>query len=232
MKRLEKLPTLRINPAKSLHFKYKNKKQMGLGGDTVATALYANGTRIFGRSLKYHRPRGLYSLDGESSNTCMQVDGIPNICAETTLLADGMQIKAQNVVGSPETDLKGFMDKLDWAMPAGFYYRTMHKPARIWPIALKQVRKAAGLGKISPKFQMRGTYDEIYPKADVCVIGGGPAGMQAALAAAENGMRVILLEARPWLGGFFDYRTAQNGAGESLAQKARQLAQQLEYPRA
>ena len=228
MKRLEKLSTLRINPAKSLNFKYKNKTRTGLSGDTVATALYANGIRIFGRSLKYHRPRGLYSMDGESSNTCMQVNGIPNVCAENTLLVDGMQVKAQNVVGSPETDLKGFMDKLDWAMPAGFYYRTMHKPARIWPIALKQVRKAAGLGKISPKFQMPGTYDEIYPKADVCVIGGGPAGMQAALAAAENGLRVILLETRPWLGGFFDYRTAQNSAGESLAQTARQMARQLE----
>ncbi|MGD8300814.1 MAG: FAD-dependent oxidoreductase [Desulfobacterales bacterium] len=228
MKRLEKLSTLRINPAQSLHFKYKNKKCRGLSGDTVATALYANGIRIFGRSLKYHRPRGLYSLDGESSNTCMQVNAIPNVCAETTLLEEDMQVKAQNVAGSPETDLMGFMDKLDWAMPAGFYYRTMHKPAPIWPIALKQVRKAAGLGKISPKFQMPGTYDEIYPQVDVCVIGGGPAGMQAALAAAENGLRVVLLEIRPWLGGFFDYRTAQNGAGESLAQSARQMAQQLE----
>lgn len=228
MKRLEKLSTLRINPAKTLEFKYKNKKHQGLSGDTVATALYASGTRIFGRSLKYHRPRGLYSLDGESSNTCMQVNKIPNVCAETTLLADGMQVKAQNVAGSPETDLKGFMDKLDWAMPAGFYYRTLHKPARIWPIALKQVRKAAGLGKISAKFQMSGTYDEIYPKADVCVIGGGPAGMSAALIAAEHDLRVILLESRPWLGGFFDYRTAQNGAGVSLAQSARQMAKQLE----
>ncbi|MGD8900151.1 MAG: FAD-dependent oxidoreductase [Desulfobacterales bacterium] len=228
MKRLEKLSTLRISAAKTLLFRYKNKKLTGLSGDTVATALYANGIRIFGRSLKYHRPRGLYSLDGESSNTCMQVDGIPNVCAENTLLADGMQVKAQNVVGSPETDMKGFMDKMDWAMPAGFYYRTMHKPARIWPIALKQVRKAAGLGKISAKFQMPGIYDEIYPTADVCVIGGGPAGMSAALAAAENGLRVILLETRPWLGGFFDYRTTQNDAGISLAQNARQMAQQLE----
>jgi sarcosine oxidase subunit alpha len=228
MKRLEKLSTLRINPAKTLHFRYKNKKLKGLSGDTVATALYANGIRIFGRSLKYHRPRGLYSLDGESSNTCMQVNGIPNVCAENTLLSDGMQVKAQNVVGSPETDMKGFMDKLDWAMPAGFYYRTMHKPARIWPIALKQVRKAAGLGKIAADFEMPGIYDEIYPKADVCVIGGGPAGMSAALAAAENDLRVILLETRPWLGGFFDYRTAPNDAGISLAQNARQMAQQLE----
>jgi sarcosine oxidase subunit alpha len=227
MKRLEKLSTLRIDPAQMLHFDYKKKTLQGLNGDTIASALYANGIRIFSRSLKYHRPRGLYSLDGECSNTCMQVNGIPNVCAENTLLTDGMHVQAQNVAGSPETDLKGFLDKLDWAMPAGFYYRTMHKPARIWPLALRQVRKAAGLGKISPDFQMSGTYDEIYPKADVCVIGGGPAGMSAAMAAAEHGLRVILLESRPWLGGFFDYRTRQDGAGLSLSQRARQMAEKL-----
>ena len=228
MNRLEKLSTLRINPAQPISFKYKKKSLQGVSGDTVATALYANGIRIFGRSLKYHRPRGLYSLDGESSNTCMQVNGIPNVCTENTLLKKGLRVKAQNVVGSPETDLKGFMDKLDWAMPAGFYYRTLHKPARIWPIALKQVRKAAGLGKISANFQMPGTYDEIYPQADVCIIGGGPAGMSAALAAAEHGLRVILLESRPWLGGFYDYRKAQNDAGIPLSQSARQMADKLE----
>jgi sarcosine oxidase subunit alpha len=225
--RLEKLSTLRINPAQPLSFRYRKKSFQGVSGDTVATALYANGIRIFGRSLKYHRPRGLYSLDGESSNTCMQVDGIPNVCTENTLLKAGMQVKAQNVVGSPETDLMGFMDKLDWAMPAGFYYRMMHKPARIWPIALKQVRKVAGLGKISANFRMSGTYDEIYPKADVCIIGGGPAGMSTALAAAEHGLRIILLEFRPWLGGFFDCRQAQNGAGVPLSQYARQMAEKL-----
>ncbi|MGD8881015.1 MAG: FAD-dependent oxidoreductase [Desulfobacterales bacterium] len=228
MNRLEKLPTFRIDTAQTIAFKYKNKTFEGVGGDTVATALYANGIRIFSRSVKYHRPRGLYSLDGECSNTCMQVNDIPNVRTENTLLEDGMQVKAQNVKGTPETDLMGFMDKLDWAMPAGFYYRTMHKPARIWPIALKQVRKAAGFGKISPDFQMPGKFDEIYPTADVCVIGGGPAGMSAALAAAEQGLRVILLESRPWLGGVFDYRTTENGDGVPLFQSARQMAEKLE----
>ena len=228
MNRLETLPTLRIHPAQSVTFHYKNKTFKGVGGDTVATALYANAIRIFSRSLKYHRPRGLYSLDGECSNTCMQVNGIPNVRTENTLLEDGMRVNAQNVKGTPENDLMGFMDKLDWAMPAGFYYRRMHKPARIWPIALQQVRKAAGLGKISPDFQMPGKYDEIYPAADVCVIGGGPAGISAALTAAEQGLRVLLLESRPWLGGFFDYRQTENGDGVPLFQKARQIAEKLE----
>jgi sarcosine oxidase, subunit alpha len=227
MNRLEKLPTLRINPAQSIAFTYENKRFSGVRGDTLATALFANGIRIFSRSLKYHRPRGLYSLDGESANTLMNVNGIPNVCAENTLLQDGMRVHAQNVKGTPEKDLMGFIDKLDWAMPAGFYYRTMHKPARLWPVALKQVRKAAGLGVIAPNFQMSGKYDEIYPQADVCVLGGGPAGIAAALAAAEHGLRVILLERRPWLGGFFEYRAAGNGKGGALFQRAGELAEKL-----
>jgi len=140
MSRLDKLPTLRIDPEQRIQFNYAGKTYQGLEGDTIAAALYAGGVRIFSRSLKYHRPRGLYSLDGECSNTCMAVNGIPNVRTENTLLKKGMTVNAQNVKGTPETDLMGFMDRLDWAMPAGFYYRTMHKPAQIWPVALKQVR--------------------------------------------------------------------------------------------
>ena len=224
MDRLSQLPTLRVNPDQKLAFHHHRSRYQGFAGDTIATALFANGVRIFSRSLKYHRPRGLYSLDGECSNTCMDVNGIPNVCAEKTLLKNGMTLKTQNVKGSAENDLMGFMDTLDWAMPAGFYYRTMHKPAKVWPLVLKQVRKAAGLGKIAPDFEMKGTFDEIYPNADVCVIGGGPAGMSAALAAAGQGLRVILLESRPWLGGFFDYRAATGSKGIPLFEEARELA--------
>ncbi|NNL77823.1 MAG: FAD-dependent oxidoreductase [Desulfobacterales bacterium] len=228
MNRLSQLPTLRINPEQKISLKYNGKTYQGVSGDTVATALFAGGVRVFSRSLKYHRPRGLYSLDGECSNTYMQVNGIPNVRAEDTPLKSGMIVKAQNVKGTPENDLLGVLDKLDWAMPAGFYYRTMHKPAQIWPVALRQVRKAAGLGKISPKFHMKGNYDEIYPQAEVCVIGGGPAGMSAALAAAEQKLRVILLESRPWLGGFFDYRPAEYDGSIHLFERGRQLAKMIE----
>jgi sarcosine oxidase subunit alpha len=228
MDRLSQLPTLRINPDQKLTFHHQHSRYQGFSGDTIATALYASGVRIYSRSLKYHRPRGLYSLDGECSNTCMDVNGVPNVCTEKTLLENGMTIKTQNVKGSAENDLMGFMDTLDWAMPAGFYYRTMHKPAKLWPLALKQVRKAAGLGRISPDFDMPGRFDEIYPNADVCVIGGGPAGMSAALAAAGQGLRVILIESRPWLGGFFDYRAATGSNGIPLFERARELAEAVE----
>jgi sarcosine oxidase subunit alpha len=227
MNRLNQLPTLRINVSEKQSLTYRGKTYQGVAGDTVATALYANGVRVFGRSLKYHRPRGLYSLDGECSNTCMEVDGVPNVRTENTLLKPGMTVKAQNVVGSADFDWMAVMDKLDWMMPAGFYYKTMHKPAAVWPLAMKQIRKAAGLGVISADYKMKGQYDERYLKAEVTVIGGGAAGMQAALAAAESGKRVILIEARPHLGGCFDYRVSLSKDGTPLYQRARELAEKV-----
>ena len=227
MNRLNQLPTLRIDPAEKRTLSYRGKSLPGVAGDTVATALFANGVRIFARSLKYHRPRGLYSLDGECANTMMDVDSIPNVRTENTLLKNGMVVKEQNVKGSAEFDWMGFIDKFDWMMPAGFYYHTMHKPAAVWPHAMKQIRKAAGLGEISPDYVMRGRFDELFLKADVTVVGGGAAGMRAALAAAEGGLRVVLLEARPHLGGCFDYRVSDNGDGTPLYQRARELAEQV-----
>ena len=104
MNRLTHLPTLRVDPSEKRALTYGRKTLWGLAGDTVATALFANGVRIFSRSLKYHRPRGLYSLDGECSNTCMRVNDIPNVRTETTLLKDGMRVGAQNVKGSAQFD--------------------------------------------------------------------------------------------------------------------------------
>ncbi len=227
MNRLNQLPTLRITPSEKRSLNYRGKTVQGVAGDTVATALYANGVRVFARSLKYHRPRGLYSLDGECSNTCMDVNGVPNVRTENTLLKDGMVVKEQNVKGSADRDWLAFIDKLDWMMPAGFYYKTMHKPAAVWPVAMKQIRKAAGIGVISADYQMKGQYDEMFVKAEVTVIGGGAAGMTAALAAAESGQRVVLLESRPHLGGCFDYRVSTTAEGTPLYQRARELAQKV-----
>jgi sarcosine oxidase subunit alpha len=145
---------------------------------------------------------------------------------ENTLLEDGMDRQGAECRRLGRAGLAGFIDKLDWMMPAGFYYKTMHKPAAIWPVAMKQIRKAAGLGVISADYKMKGQYDERYLKAEVTVIGGGAAGMAAALAAAESGQRVILLESRPHLGGCFDYRVSTTGDGTPLYQRARRTGRE------
>ncbi len=225
--RLKDLPTLRIDPAAELSLTYRGRRYRGMAGDSIATALYANGVRIFSRSLKYHRPRGLYSLDGECSNCLMEVDGVPNVRSEVIRLKEGMTVKPQNVAGTPEHDFMSFIDKLDRFLPAGFYYHYFHKPYKLWPFFQNRLRSAAGLGRLNPSFRIKGNFDEIYPGTDVCVIGAGPAGMNAALAAADQGLRVILLEARPWAGGFFDYRSREYSPGVPLYKRARELAAEI-----
>ena len=225
--RLKGLPTLKIDPEAELSLTYRGRRYKGIKGDSIATALYANGVRIFSRSLKYHRPRGLYSLDGECSNCLMEVDEIPNVRSEVMRLREGMIVKPQNVAGSPEHDFMSFVDKLDRFLPAGFYYHYFHKPYKLWPFFQNRLRKAAGLGRLKPSFRMKGDFDEIYPSTDVCVIGAGPAGMNSALAAADQGLRVILLEARPWAGGFFDYRSTEYSTDVPLYKRARQLADEI-----
>ncbi|MBM4187176.1 MAG: FAD-dependent oxidoreductase [Gemmatimonadetes bacterium] len=224
MARLPASPTQRIDPSRPIRFRYWGGEAEGVAGDTVASALYAAGVRVFSRSLKYHRPRGLYGLDGESANTFVAIDGVPNEAAETTLLRPGMAIAAQNVRGSPERDLYGILDRFDGLMPAGFYYRLFHRPARLWPFFQERLRAMAGVGVLQPSgSRERPGRFERYLNAEVAVVGGGPAGMAAALAAAEGGGRVCLFERRLHLGGHLDWRTRLVD-GQPLHRRATELA--------
>lgn len=249
--RLTPGPTCRVDFSRPLHFRFLGRPVRGFAGDTVASALYASGVRIFGRSLKYHRPRGLYSAEGESSNTFMAIDGVPNECAETTALRAGMSVRAQNVRGDPRTDRFAFIDHFDRMMPAGFYYRLFHRPYRLWPVFQNALRRMAGTGVLNPREGLgdgirgedgiRGQSGvgagsrtrtgsdvraERYLNADVAIVGGGPAGMSAALAAAETGLRVCLFERRPWLGGHLAWRV-RDFEGEPLYLRAEALAARL-----
>ncbi len=251
--RLTPGPTCRVDFSWPLAFRFLGRSMTGFAGDTVASALYANGVRVFGRSLKYHRPRGLYSMEGESSNTLMEIDGVPNECAETTELREGMSVRAQNVRGDPKTDRFAFIDAFDRLMPAGFYYRLFHRPYGLWPLFQNGLRRMAGTGVLDPRRELEGggrgrsgtrgragvgagggaradggsrangVQAERYLNAAVAVIGGGPAGMAAALAAAESGMRVCLFERRRWLGGHLAWR-AREFAGEPIHRRGEGLA--------
>lgn len=226
MARLPKSPMQHITHDSEVLFFYRGKPMKGLAGDTVATALYANGVRIFSRSMKYHRPRGLYNLDGFSSHCLMTVNGEPNVRGCRTPLREGMSVVPQNVLGTPEWDLMSIMQVFSFAMPAGFYYKVFHKPDWIWPSAQNMIRRAAGLGRIDPEMP-DGVYENRFLSAEVCVIGGGPAGMQAALTAAKAGVRVILIEMRDHLGGALDYRRAPVGSGVPAHRYAAGLAEEV-----
>ncbi|MCD4721744.1 MAG: (2Fe-2S)-binding protein, partial [Desulfobacula sp.] len=175
MMRLIQSATQKINRAKPISFSWEGQSFTGFEGDSVASALFANGVKIFSRSLKYHRPRGLYSMDGESANTLVNINGECNARSETTPLSEGARVTAQNYWGSVENDRFAFLNYFDGFMPAGFYYRRLHKPAFLWSIASKFIRKMAGTGVLDTKQTWnKNNSSELYPQADVCVIGGGP----------------------------------------------------------
>ena len=226
MKRLYQPLTRLINEGKKISFFWQGKKYTGYQGDTLASALHAAEVKIISRSLKYHRPRGLFSLDGEGVSTVVEVDKMPNTRAETTLIKEGMVAIAQNYVGSLNYDLMGIFDKVSWFMSAGFYYRMFHKPPFLWKKVIGPIRKAAGTGKLDLDHDYSTKVEERFLHSDVCVIGGGPSGMKAALAAANAGANVILLERRADLGGFYNWRTALiNGA--PAATRAKNITRQV-----
>ena len=226
--RLNPGPTCLVDFSRPLDFAFLGRTVRGCAGDTVASALFAAGVRVFSRSLKYHRPRGLYTLEGESANTYMSIDGTPNECAETTELRADMSVHAQNVRGDPRTDLFGLINRFDRLMPAGFYYRLFHRPYRLWPLFQDGLRRMAGTGVLDPSASRsgEGVRAERYLNTDVAVVGGGAGGMVTALEAAEAGLRVCLFERRTQLGGHLAWRV-RDCEGEPLHQRAERMARRI-----
>ena len=172
---------------KPIRFTFDDKPYTGYQGDSVASALYRAGVRIFSRSFKYHRPRGLMTLDGISPNDLVTVDGVPNVHASTTPLGASMRVRGQNAWPSVRFDLMGIFDTASALLPVGFYYKTFIRPRAFWPLYEKVLRNAAGLGSVdsNPDSFEESHFDKTYTHTELAVIGGGPAGMSAALAAAE-----------------------------------------------
>ena len=191
-------------------------------GDTIGSALYRTGMRIFSRSFKYHRPRGLLCVSGKCPNCMVNVDGIPNVRSCTEPVCDGMKVTHQNAVPSLEHDVLSAAGLVDWLMPIGFYYKTFTHPDA-WRFVEPLIRRAAGLGVIEYPHGLptnieahdpgKGKYEHVNLHSEHAVIGGGPAGMRAALEAAKQGKNITLVDDQQKLGGHLSYSSA--GADEA-----------------
>ena len=189
-----------IDRSALLRFTFEGETLTGLRGDTIASALAANGQRVWSRSFKYHRPRGPLSMAGHDANGLIQLPGAPNVAAERTALTGGMRVSGQNVSGSLLGDRWAFIERLSAFLPVGFYYKAFYKPRGAWQAWEPLFRHLAGLGRIDPHARHE-PGDKAYRFTDVAVVGGGEAGLHAALAAAQAGADVMLIEEGPRLGG-------------------------------
>ncbi len=189
-----------IDRGREFTFTWNGDEYPAYRGDTIISALAACGERIFSRSFKYHRPRGLLSASFVDPGCMVQVDDEPNVRGAHRRVEPGMVVSPQGVWPSLEYDVKSANGALGRFISAGFYYKTFIKPRRLWPVYRRMLRRFSAGGKVSPN-SAQGYFDKRYAHPDVIVAGGGPAGMAAAVAAAESGAQVLLVEEEHELGG-------------------------------
>ena len=193
-----------VDLGRPLEFTFNGKNYTGFQGDTLASALLANGVRLVGRSFKYHRPRGIVGSGVEEPNALVQLgtgaQTLPNYVATQIELYDGLEASSVNCWPSVGFDLRAVNGLISRFLPPGFYYKTFMWPRSFWPLYERQLRKAGGLG-VAPTEPDTDRYDKMNAHCDVLVVGSGPAGVAAALEAGRAGARVILVDEQQELGG-------------------------------
>ena len=199
--------------SKTLNFTFNGKSMQGYAGDTLASALLANGQVLVGRSFKYHRPRGIFTAGSEEPNALVQLrrgaEQEPNTRATVAELFDGLSATSQNHRGPLEFDLMAVTDLAAPFLGAGFYYKTFMWPKAFWEKLYEPIiRASAGLGSLSME-EDPDTYDKGFLHCDLLVIGAGPSGLTAALAGARSGARVILADEDFALGGRLNAETLE-----------------------
>ena len=198
--RLPAQPGELIDREAPLDFTWNGASLNGFAGDTIASALVANGVSVVSRSMKYHRPRGFLTADFWDPNGFVQVDDEPNVRSGHRRLTSGITIDPQNVWPSLDHDIKAANGLVARFLTAGFYYKTFMKPARLWP-TFERILSTFAPGGTVDLDTPHGYHDKRFAHPDVVVAGGGPAGMAAALAAADAGASVMLVEHEHHLGG-------------------------------
>jgi sarcosine oxidase, subunit alpha len=194
----------RIDHSKTLWFTFNGRRYAGHEGDTLASALVANGVQLVGRSFKYHRPRGLFGAGPEEPCALVQVESgaqtLPNLRATQVELYDGLTADSVNAWPSVNFDVGVVNDLMSRLLPAGFYYKTFMWPASWWMTYEHVIRRAAGLG-VAPDQPDPDTYDQMHSHCDVLIVGAGAAGLAAALAAGRTGARVLIADEQSEMGG-------------------------------
>ena len=185
--RLEPHESQLIDRNRVVAFEYGGWPIKANGGDTIASALHAVGIRTLSRSFKYHRRRGLLCVAGRCANCMVTVDGVPNVRACLEPVRNGMKVRHQNAWPSLDDDLLSILDRFDRLLPVGFYYKMFHSPRLLWRLASPILRRMAGLGSVNVDSASGSRYRHENLHADVAVVGAGPSGISAALAAAGAG---------------------------------------------
>ena len=198
--RLGPQPGELIDRTEGFEFSWNGVRHSAYRGDTIASALAASGHRVFSRSFKYHRPRGMLTASFLDPGCTVQVGDEPNVRAAHRRVEPGMAVTAQNAWPSLGFDVKAANGLVGRFLAPGFYYKTFIKPQALWPAYQRVLKRFAAGGTTSPD-SPPGYYDKRYAHPDVLVAGGGPAGMAAALAAADAGASVLLAEEEYELGG-------------------------------
>ena len=199
-RRLSAQPGEWIDRTQSIEFRFEGEAFSGFAGDVITSALLANGVQVMGRSFKYHRPRGAYSLAGHDANALFTDGERTHLRGDSEPLAAGMDLRAVNTLGGLKRDLLQWLEPLGRFMPVGFYYKAFHRPRWLFPFHERLIRQIAGLGQIN-RAQAATASPKEYAWCDVLVVGGGAAGMEAARAAGEAGARVLLVEEQARVGG-------------------------------
>jgi len=225
MSSVNRLPApygLLLDRNKSITFSFENKRYQSFSGDSIAGALAANGQWLLSRSFKYHRPRGVLTMAGQDANCLVQLPANPNVLADREPIAPGLEVSGQNYSGSLERDRDAWIERFSKFLPVGFYYKAFFRPRGAWEKWARIFRQKAGLGVIDQKHQPD-YFDKQYRFYDVVVIGGGPAGMGAALEAANSGAEVLLVDENPILGGSLNYARIDAGGRRAGALRKKMI---------
>lgn len=200
MKRLPPREGEWIDRSRPIDFRFEGTAYQGYHGDVLTSALWANEVKLLGRSFKYHRPRGAYSLANCDVNLMVEDGQRTNIRGDVLALRPGLDVRAVNTQGGLVSDRLRIVERFSSFLPVGFYYKAFHTPRWLFPYYENQMRKVAGLGSINRDSKALITPKD-YATCDVAVIGAGPSGLSAAIAAAETGLRVMLVDENQRPGG-------------------------------